>query len=415
MTVPHVTKTPSLEEIRDYLLSFDRFGGTDNESLNYLKDSLRRFRDTLDMVLQVHTGGGKLLELGAGPYFLTQLLHRYTSYDLDLANYHGEEARDWEHYQQIEETEFHYAYFNAESDPFPYDNGQFDMVLCCELVEHLTVDPTHMLCECHRVLVDGGYLLVTTPNVLRLQNVEYLLRGRNIYDPYSGYGIYGRHNREYAPRELVHLLLECGYEIAQLRLADKYEHPLVLRFLKAIRSHWRDNIYVLARAVGEPRYRYPAGLYRSMYGAMRFPGDKLKFCAVHRVTSDNMVMGKNDVNHLGYGWYELERAPCFARWTGKEANAYLVKRGKPRALCVEASAGPLALGKVTVRLSVGERKKEFLLEGDSWQELHLELSDDPPPIIEALIITDRTRVPAQLGLSEDGRELGVKVRRISLL
>lgn len=411
----YATKTPSLEEIRDYLLGFDRFGGTNNEGLNYLKDSLRRFRDTLDMVLQVHTDGGRLLELGAAPYFLTQLLLRYTNYDLALANYYGEEARDWEHYQQIEGTKFHYAHFNAERDPFPYDEGQFDMVLCCELIEHLLVDPTHMLCECHRVLVDGGHLLVTTPNVLRLQNVDYLLRERNIYDPYSGYGIYGRHNREYTPRELLHLLLECGYEIAQIRLADQFEHPLVLRLLKAIRSHWRDNIYVLARAVGEPRYRYPTRLYRSMYGAVRFPDAKLKFCTVHRVASDNIVMGKNDVNHLGYGWYELEGAPCFARWTGKEANAYLLKRGKPQALCVEASAGPLALGQVAVSLSVAGNDREFFLQGDSWQELHLELPDDLPPIIDALITTDKIRVPAQLGLNEDSRELGVRVRRISLL
>lgn len=410
-----VAETPSSEEIKNYLLSFDRFGGTNNESLGYLRDSLRRFRDTLDMVLQAHTDGGRLLELGAAPFFLTQLLLRYTNCDLALADYHDENGGDLEHYLQIEATKFNYAYFNAETDSFPYGDRQFDMVLCCELIEHLTIDPTHMLCECHRVLVDGGYLLVTTPNVLRLQNMRRMLRGRNIYDPYSGHGTYGRHNREYTPHELVLLLQECGYEIAQMRVADKHSHSWVLRLLKAIRSPWRDNIYILARAVGEPRHRYPAKLYRSMYGAMRFPNENMKFCTVHRVTNDNVVMGKNDVNHLGYGWYDLEREPCFARWTGKEANVYLMKRDKPRAVCVVASAGPPAMGKVAVKLSVGGRDKEFLVGTVSWQGLHLELPDDLPPIVEARITTDNPRVPAQLGVNEDSRELGVKVRSISLL
>lgn len=96
---------------------------------------------------------------------------------------------------------------NIERDWFPFEDKSFDMVLCCEVLEHLLINPSHMLYESHRVLKDDGFFIMSTPNVLRFENIYKILRGRNIYDTYPGNGIYGRHNREYTPEE-VRLLLE---------------------------------------------------------------------------------------------------------------------------------------------------------------------------------------------------------------
>ena len=52
------------------------------------------------------------------------------------------------------------------------------------------------------MLRPGGQILITTPNVLRWDNLWALFRGANIYDRYHGNGIYGRHNREYTPEEI---------------------------------------------------------------------------------------------------------------------------------------------------------------------------------------------------------------------
>ena len=83
--------------------------------------------------------------------------------------------------------------------------ASFDFVLFCEIIEHLLMNPLHALREIHRVLEPGGLLVLTTPNVARLGNVLRWSRGDNIYDPYSGFGPYGRHNREYTLHELDRL------------------------------------------------------------------------------------------------------------------------------------------------------------------------------------------------------------------
>ena len=61
--------------------------------------------------------------------------------------------------------------FDAEKDRFPYADGYFSTVLCCELVEHLTEDPMHMMAEINRILRPGGHLVLTTPNIGSLRAI----------------------------------------------------------------------------------------------------------------------------------------------------------------------------------------------------------------------------------------------------
>ena len=68
-----------------------------------------------------------------------------------------------------------------------------------------------------------GILIVTTPNVVRLENVRRVIAGENIYDPYSGYGPYGRHNREYTTENLFALLSANGFSVRTMFTADV--HP----------------------------------------------------------------------------------------------------------------------------------------------------------------------------------------------
>lgn len=59
----------------------------------------------------------------------------------------------------------------------PEDCGDYDLVCCCEGLEHVG-NPLLLLRDCHRVLKPGGTLIVTTPNVWYPQaRLQYLLRG----------------------------------------------------------------------------------------------------------------------------------------------------------------------------------------------------------------------------------------------
>jgi SAM-dependent methyltransferase len=64
----------------------------------------------------------------------------------------------------------------------PFGEGAFDRALCLDVLEHLTYeDQPRALAELHRVLVPGGELLVSVPNLAHLQSrVQFLLRGRLI-------------------------------------------------------------------------------------------------------------------------------------------------------------------------------------------------------------------------------------------
>jgi len=242
--------------VKTYLAGFDLFAEKPQEGVQYLNGAFRRFMLTLQMVPQAANGRSRLLELGANPYFLTLLLKRFRHYELTLANFFGEgHSIDGRGRQQLsnpfvhEQYDFAYEHFNMEKSPFPYHDHEFDLVLFCEILEHFVLDASYALQEIHRVLKPGGYFLLTTPNVLACQNIVALMVGRNIYDSYSSNGIYGRHNREYTPKEVVLLLSACGFEVVTLRVEDIYPHPqLIMRLLKKCRRQWRDNIFVLARA-----------------------------------------------------------------------------------------------------------------------------------------------------------------------
>jgi SAM-dependent methyltransferase len=130
------------------------------------------------------------------------------------------------------------------------------------MIEHLAIDPSHMLYESHRVLKPGGYLILTTPNVLRLENVFRLLSGRNIYSAYSTDGVYGRHNREYTAGELTDLLRLHNFE-PTVTAADAYPHnPFFDWFTASGEMKGRgDTLFAVGRTFNTPTRQYPAWLY----------------------------------------------------------------------------------------------------------------------------------------------------------
>lgn len=248
------------------------------EIINYCCDSFRRFVYTYGMVRDL---SGKCLELGANPYFTTILLKQFTLLDLTLANYFGEQCtnslvtqrvnfNDFNTGRQVK-VDFNTHHFNIENAPFPFPDDTFDILLFCEIVEHLLCDPVKVLREIKRVLKKGGRLILTTPNVSRLDNVTRMIAGENIYDPYSGYGPYGRHNREYNKHELYLLLTYLGFSIESMFTADVHPNRANDFFpISKVERHLtkrRDDLgqYIFVRAVNydSGKKKKPSFLYRS--------------------------------------------------------------------------------------------------------------------------------------------------------
>lgn len=51
------------------------------------------------------------------------------------------------------------------NEPWPYPDRFFDVIVACEIVEHLE-NTFHFMRECFRVLKVEGFLLVSTPNIM---------------------------------------------------------------------------------------------------------------------------------------------------------------------------------------------------------------------------------------------------------
>ena len=67
----------------------------------------------------------------------------------------------------------------ADALNLPYKKNFFDIVVCNNIWEHVT-NPMQLLSEIKRILKPGGYLIVSTPNRYRIENIYNLLKGRSV-------------------------------------------------------------------------------------------------------------------------------------------------------------------------------------------------------------------------------------------
>ena len=166
-------------------------------------------------------------------------------------------------------------FFNAESDPFPYEDGYFATVVCCELVEHLAEDPMHMMSEVNRILRPGGAVVMSTPNICSLRAIAGVLTGYHpgIFSKYTarqgGNQLEPRHAREYAPRDVGLLLEAAGFSVAHLDTTPQPRvRPTEWDWVKTILTMHRlssdlreDVIHAVGKKVGPVKDRYPEWLY----------------------------------------------------------------------------------------------------------------------------------------------------------
>ncbi|MGJ8605974.1 MAG: glycosyltransferase [Marivita sp.] len=193
---------------------------------------------------------------------------------------------------------------NSERDPWPYPDASFDLVTGMEILEHLALDPYFVFAEANRVLKPGGHLLLTTPNVTSHRGVWKMLNG---IAPYSfgifvpSGGVYGRHNREYAPRELPELGQAAGFETVSLRTHDVYDRKIDPGIAELLMARGDDlsmrgeTIFYLARKTGTLQGA-PSRLYH---------GDPVRMSGALRVTSTEAQTGLTRLrveNHSPAWW-----------------------------------------------------------------------------------------------------------------
>ena len=151
----------------------------DENAQAYLAKHIPRLAKTLALVPPPQSTG-RVLELGCYMQ-ITPLLSRLCGYREVRGGYYGTPGRTDRKTMQFPDGEFscYVDHFDAERDRYPYPDEHFDVVIAGEVIEHLIYDPMHLLLESRRVLVEGGFLLVTTPNVGSITSVAKTLDGHD--------------------------------------------------------------------------------------------------------------------------------------------------------------------------------------------------------------------------------------------
>lgn len=228
----------------------------------------RRIARTLQVLLD-QKPTGKLLELGAGGVMALAIKELLPDMEVEVTNFDMSKPTTHKHCPQINSYygEFTAYAIDLESDQIPVPDNTYDWVLCCEVIEHMDVDPMFMMSEVNRVSKLGGGLLITTPNIVSSRGLTKMVSGVEPYfymqyhtdrSPY-------RHNYEYSIHSLMQVVKAAGFD-GSIWTEDCFEDsmPSVVTRLKSAGfniNHTGDNIITVARKTGPVQDRYPKAIY----------------------------------------------------------------------------------------------------------------------------------------------------------
>jgi SAM-dependent methyltransferase len=182
---------------------------------------------------------GRLLDIPCGQGALAKRL-KTQGFEIFCGDYDSDNYR-------IQGGNFHRLDLNYN---FPYKDKTFDCVTSVEGIEHLE-NPHLLIREIGRVLKDGGYLVITTPNIMNIKSrLYFLLRSyftdfKHFTQPGNQYEALGLHINPIPFGELCYILNRYGFDIKTIscnKFTNKY--PLLMPFLKPLiylMTRWKNK------------------------------------------------------------------------------------------------------------------------------------------------------------------------------
>lgn len=267
-----------------------RFSTARNYSDVYLQNAIRRGWETFQYLPAGH-GMESLLDVGGrNGLFAPAYLDLFNYADVSVI---GDDAPPSGHVD-VACRRGGYAMSakkcDIETEPWPFADESFDMVVCTEVLEHMLFDPLFAANEICRVLKPGGHALITVPNVvsddsliwlvndrqpgyLRYYNVLAVQRGKKDLDAIANMG----HFHEYTRSDLEALLRAAGFSMetvcsfsCRAPMMDSFRFRLLLCFVRCLFPRARrlsgSNLLALVRKenyipLDHRVVRYPAPLY----------------------------------------------------------------------------------------------------------------------------------------------------------
>jgi SAM-dependent methyltransferase len=219
------------------------------EDPGYYRRYRRRYRRTLEHIARLPLAHpARILEVGGGQIAL--LCHEMFQDECALADVSDRYADAV--------TRFGLEFVTCDLLHDDLDAREpYDLIVLCEVVEHLPIPPHIVLEKLRARIRPGGYLLVTTPNLYRLRNVVRLAMGlpvlSHFFYPDRGSSI--GHLLEYSADHLRWQIERAGFVVEsicfrQLSNAGSTLATRIGRLLLApllLRPLWRDSLVACAR------------------------------------------------------------------------------------------------------------------------------------------------------------------------
>ena len=247
--------------------SMSGYNGDDS----YNNTHKRRYARTLDVLFNSNVAGKKILEIATSDILPVAIRELEPTSDITVTHFDLSGKKSGKYTVEFAGRKFTVpGYFiDLETMPLPAADETFDIVLCCEVLEHMDVDPMFMLEQINRVLKPGGLLLLTTPNITSSRGLWKMLRGVEPYFfmQYHKDGSPYRHNYEYSHGGLTALLNAAGFE-GEIWTEDNFEDGIVTDVLLLEAAGFKinhdllgDNIFALVYKKSEFVERYPSPIY----------------------------------------------------------------------------------------------------------------------------------------------------------
>jgi glycosyltransferase involved in cell wall biosynthesis/SAM-dependent methyltransferase len=279
---------------------------------NYYKTHWPRYRASLDVMARSGFRPKRVLQLGTSkPYVFAALMREnYPSAQFCVVqeNPAGVGWRDKVkgRRQGVADIDLSVHGLNLETDRLPFEDGEFDLVVAMEILEHFAIDPGFVFREANRVLRDGGAFLVTTPNLVSLQAIGRALNGVSPYS-FGAYvptnGAYGRNNREYTPHEVESLGRYGGFETLLVQTDDVYRQdeapPSLVDYMSResfpLGSRGQSIFYLGRKSANAAPAPYPDSLFEIdpaiFSGAIELhPAPGLDDAMIIRVTNESPLV-----------------------------------------------------------------------------------------------------------------------------
>jgi len=189
--------------------------GTQYESESYMNNMIR----VLNKNLKAYTAGN-LLDVGCADGSRTVRIAEYLR--IPMEQVHGLDASD-EFIAACSQL-FKASKIDLETDPIPYEDGFFDLVICNQVLEHLK-HYRKVIEDLIRITKKGGFIVLGIPNLAHLINRLYLLFG---IQPIC-IDLEGPHVRAFTHRDFKRLLISLrGVKLLDCKGSLMYPLPFFI-------------------------------------------------------------------------------------------------------------------------------------------------------------------------------------------